>query len=187
MFGTKKWSGPWTRCLWEIETNGCEKCIEIISQSLYVLRIYWLCNLSTRQTLHNDFPRRVLIAVVISNFLVADSEWWFLVNFVQHKSDYGIWPLLKQHTGFRCSLPEPKHWFLAFTDFGHCFFPFLYSASVTSTIPLPFEPILILSTCHNLGLFTHLYAFFRSVRQPHIMYGVFSIICLARKSPLVVD
>ena len=77
MFGTEKWSGPWTRCLWEIETNGCEKCIEIISQSLYVLRIYWLCNLSTRQTLHNDFPRRVLIAVVISNFLVADSEWWF--------------------------------------------------------------------------------------------------------------
>ena len=124
MFGTEKWSGPWTRCLWEIETNGCEKCIEIISQSLYVLRIYWLCNLSTRQTLHNDFPRRVLIAVVISNFLVADSEWWFLVNFVQHKSDYGIWPLLKQHTGFRCSLPEPKHWFLAFNDFGRCFFLF---------------------------------------------------------------
>ena len=67
------------------------------------------------------------------------------------------------------------------------FFFFLYSASVTSTIPLPFEPILILSTCHNLGLFTHLYAFFRSVKQPHISYGVFSIICLARKSPLVVD
>ena len=56
------------RCFWGIGTNRCEECIEIISQSLYVLRIYWLCDFSTRQTPPNDFPQRVVTAVVISNF-----------------------------------------------------------------------------------------------------------------------
>ena len=74
-----------------LEPTDAKKCIEVISQSHYVLRIYWLCNFSARQTLPNDFPQRVLIAVVISKFhpvrmLFQHSEACSLLHYVAGKN-----------------------------------------------------------------------------------------------------